>query len=81
MMRQPLFVRDHFLDGGFVGHVGISLGTKTAAALAVLLGEDMALECVCSLDLTGLGEGESLLSTAVGLKFGHGTYSFRKIRV
>ena len=74
--RQPLFIRDHFLDGGSVGHVGIRLGAQTAAALGVLLGEDVALKGMGTFNLAGLGEIKSLFGTAMGLQFGHDSISF-----
>ena len=77
--KPYLFVRDHLFDSCFVGNIGHSAGTQTTATLGVLLSEDMALESMSALYLTGLGEIESLLSTAVGLKFGHDIFSFRML--
>ena len=71
-----LLVRDHLFDGFRVGDIRVGRASQTTAALGVLLGEDMALESVRSLDLTGLGEIESLFCTAVGLQFRHGYFSF-----
>ena len=50
---------------------------QMASTLGGLLGEDVALVSVCSLNLTGGGQVESLLSTAVGLYLGHKWFSFR----
>ena len=66
-----LFVRDHLFDALDIGDIRVGRASQATAALGVLLGEDMALERVRSLDLTGLGEIESLLRTAVGFEFRH----------
>ena len=66
-----LFVGDHLADGGLIGAVGISAAAQATTALGVLLGEDVALESVRSLDLAGLRQIEALLGAAVGLQFRH----------
>ena len=56
----------HFLDGADVGLVSVSGSTQMAGTLGGLLSEDVALISVSSLNLTGLGQVESLLSAAMG---------------
>ena len=44
---------------------------EVALLLLRLFGENVAVESVLSLDLTGSGEGETLLSTRISLYFRH----------
>ena len=63
--------RNHLLDGIHIGLVGVCGCAQMTGTLGGLLGEDMALVGVGSLNLTVLGQVESLLRTAVGFQLGH----------
>jgi len=63
-------------DGRFGSRIRISGGTQTTAALGILLGKNVALERMGTLDLAVLGEIESLLRATVRFQFGHCIFSF-----
>ena len=66
--RCKLFVGDHLADRAGSGLVSIAALTQTTRTLGGLLGQDVALESLGDLDLTGLGQIESLFGTAVGFQ-------------
>ena len=65
---------EHMVVLHLVGDGGLGIGddgllTEAADALGRLLGEDVALESVSSLDLAGFRQIEALLGAAVSLQF------------
>jgi hypothetical protein len=66
-----LFQPQLFLDTRLIGLVDQCGVRQPELSLVRLLGQDMAFECVLSLDLSGTRQLETLLGTGFGLHFRH----------
>jgi len=74
-----LFVGDEKLDDLSIGLVSHGVLTESAGTLGILLGQDVALECVSTLDLSALGEIEALLCARMGFDLRHLYISSQKL--
>ena len=74
--RCKIFVGDHLADRAGSGLVSIAALTQTTRTLRGLLGQDVAHKSLGALNITRLGQIESLFGTAVGFQLGHSSFSF-----
>ena len=68
---ERLLKSEKFLNVGNVNAVHVTEVGEVSLLLLGLLGEDVALESVLSLDLSCSGKGEPLFGTGISLNLGH----------
>ena len=71
MLFSYLLVRQQTLQLCYVGRICEAFLAEVAQALGVLLGQNVTAADMIALDLTALGNLESLFCTAVRLDLGH----------